>query len=224
MAERKRGLQPRPTDPDLLPSQAAFKAVSDEILKHKTNDRLTVAHFRIETDPVELLQRLNQSSLRDLLLQPGESLSVPQPDDHYPDLGLIVGEAPVTAVSLAHWDWKERKWRIDPNGPQKPPYDIIEYPGEFDWMREIDISIWFGEERNKAAQRLSLNDVSRSAGAIPQITRAVYAPEYAETGYEGHNHKSRPFRDEEEVMFFVDLARELFDKRQRPSNPATSTV
>lgn len=223
MAERKKGLQPKPTDPDLLPSQVAFKIVSDEILRHKTNNRVSFVHFSIETDPAELLQRLAQSSLRDLLLQPGESLSVPQPDDHYPDLGLVVGKTPLSEVGLTHLGWQERKWRIDPDGPKIPPFKIIEYPGESDWMREIDISIWFGKGINRAVQRLSLYDTSRNAGVIPQISRVIYAPEYAETGYEGHNRKSRHFKDEAEVMFFVNLSRELFDKRApvtKSTNPS----
>lgn len=224
MRERKKGLQPKPTDPDLLPSQVAFKVVSDEILKYKTNDRLTAIHFRIETDPTELVERLRQSSLKDLLLKSGESLSVTQPDDHYPDLDLVVGKASISAVSLTHWNWQEKKWRVDPNGPQKAPYKIIKYPGEFDWAREIDINIWFSNGINTAAQKLSVYNSSWIAGRILQITRSVYAPDYFETGYEGHNYKYRTFKDEKEIMFFVELVRELFEKRKEAVSIANRRI
>lgn len=213
MSERKQGL-PKPVDPDLLPSQTAFKTLSDEMLRYKRCKNLSSVTFRIVTDPTELLERLAQSTFQDLLLRPGESLSAPQPNKHYPDLHLVVGKTVVTNVNLTLKAWKEKKWRFDPNEPEKPSSKIINYPGVFDWMREIDIEIGFSNARNRATQILFLYDASRYAGTIPEIVRTIYAPRYGENGYEGHNRISRPFRDEAEAMFFVDLARELFEKRK----------
>lgn len=214
MPERKRGSFPKPVDPKALPCQVAFKTLSDEILAHKHNNYLSFVHFNIQTDPEKLLQRFEASSLCDMLLRPGESFSLKVPDDRYPDLGLVAGEISPTGVSLAHWGWRERKWRICSKIPNTPPYRVAEYPGEFDWMREIEINIWFLGDRSIAAQKLSVYDASRSAGTMPHITRSVYAPEYAETGYEGHHFKSRCLKDEPEAVFFIDLAHELFEKRE----------
>lgn len=212
MAERSGG-RPKPIDPELLKCQVAFKALSDEILQRKDDPPLTFFHLRINTDPAEILERLRQSPVRDLLLQDGESFSLPQPDDRYPDLGLIAGRAPLHHVSMTHYDWQEDKWRFDPESPNEPPYKIIRYPGEFDWTRQIVIGIWYGDGRT--AQELSLYGGSRNAGVMPNISRAIYAMEYAEQGYEGHNHKHRRFRSQKESMFFINLARELFDKREQ---------
>lgn len=113
---------------------------------------------------------------------------------------------------VTNLDWQEDKWRFDPESPKQPPYKIIRYPGEFDWTRQIVIGIWYGDGRT--TQELSLYGGSRNAGVMPNISRAIYAMEYAEQGYEGHNQKLRRFRSQKEAMFFINLARELFDKRE----------
>lgn len=202
----------KPIDLKLLRCQVAFKTLSDKILQHKGDTPLTFFHLRVTTDPSEVLERLKQSPFKDLLLQDGESFSLPEPDDRYPDLGLIADKTLLHHVSMTHFDWQEDKWRFDPESPKKPPYKIIRYPGEVDWIRQIEIWLWYGDSR--AAQKLSLYDGSRNAGVIPSISRAMYALEYAEQGYEGHNQKQRRFRSQKEAMFFINLARELFDKRR----------
>lgn len=210
--------EPKPIDPALLECQVAFKSLSDEMLEAERNRstfmKLFVG-FRVTANPSDILERLNQSTLRDLLLESGQSLSAqPQPHPRQPDLGLTVGEAPLQKVTISHRYWDDNKIRLvkqDP--PEIPPYNVIEYPGERDWTREIGIEIWFGNDRKSVAQQLKVWDSSTHAGEMPSITRTLYSPEYFETGYEGHDHKSRPFRNQEETMSFVDLARELFMKR-----------
>lgn len=203
----------KPIDPKLLRCQIAFKALSDEILQLKGDTPLSFFHLRVTTDPAEVLERLKQSPIKDLLLQDGESFSLPEPSDDYPDLGLIAGKALLHHVSMTHSDWQEDKWRFDPEGPKEFPHKIIRYPGEFDWTRQILIGLWYDDGRT--AQELSLYDGSRNTGVMPHITKAVYATEYAEQGYEGHNRKHRRFRSQKEAMFFINLARELFDKREQ---------
>lgn len=209
----KERLTDLPKDPEPLRCQVAFKELSDEILKYKTNNRVTFFGFAVKVNPEELLARLRQNSLSDLILENGESFSIYDPTGHYPDLGLVMGETPPVAVSMTHWDWREKKWRIDPNGPKEVPYDITLYPGEFDWTREIDISILFGQKDNFVSHKLSVYEGSRSAGVVPSISRSIYAIQYTETGYEGHDHKYRRFRSQKEAMYFINLARELFEKR-----------
>jgi len=202
---------PRPIDPAFLESQIAFKKLSDEMLAHKPNPHLSDFSFKVSADPASTLERLSRSSLSDMLLQPGDSLCVSQPDSHYEDLGLIVGETPLLKVVISHGDWtypKTRQILIDP--PQIPPYRVVEYPGETDWHRQIGIQFWYGTEHgNKAFQSLLIYDSSDSAGKLPLLTRFLYSPQYAETGYEGHEHSHRPLRDQEEAMNFINLAREL---------------
>lgn len=201
------------TTPQPLDCQVAFKGLSDRMLERKNNPRLSFAHFRVSSDPVEVLNRLQQSSLRDMLLQEGESFSMPGGNERYSVIGMVMGESPIRSVVLTHSDWQDEKWRVDPDGPNLPPFRIIYYPGEYDWGREIELSLWFGEKQ-EAAQKLSVYDGSRRAGEMFDITRSVFVPEYFETGYEGHNRKSRPFKTQEEAMFFISLVDELFKNSQ----------
>lgn len=104
----------------------------------------------------------------------------------------VGGEAPLAEVILLH---------CDKQGQQNTG-----------WMRQIDISIVFAEGSNKAL-RLSLLDGSRYASALPQITRMIEY-EDSQTGGQGYRGmKTRKFSNEEEVMFFIRLAKELFEKR-----------
>lgn len=205
-------------DPELLTCQVAFKKLSDEILDVESRPTFMKIFkgFKIEVNPSEILERLRQSSLRDLMLEDGQSLSAqPQPHPRQPDLGLIVGEAPLDGITVSHMYWDEDKFRTvlkDP--PAVPPYDVIEYPGERDWTREIGIDIWFGDKKKSVRQSLMVWDSSTHAGEMPTVTRILYSPNYFETGYEGHDHESHPFREQDEAMFFVNLARELFEKRE----------
>lgn len=211
--------EPKPIDSLLLECQVVFKALSDGILdveRSRPTFMKIFTGFRIEMNPSEILERLRQSSLRDLLLEDGQSLSAqPQPHPRQPDLGLIVGEAPLQEVTIFHRYWDEDKVRlIKKDPPEVPPYNVIEYPGEKDWTREIGIEIWFGNDKKSVAQQLIVWDSSTHAGEMPSVTRNLYSSEYAETGYEGHDHESRSFRDQEEAMFFINLTRELFMKRE----------
>lgn len=214
MSEKFGAQEPKPQDPELLPCQIAIKDLSEKILAKKPEEvRLTFWDVMSEADPNQVQDRLRASSLGDLMLQDGDTLSIPTPNDYYPDLDLYVGEARLTHVTLRAWGWDFDKHRIDPNGSGKSPYDVIEYPGEKDWSRQLDVSLHYANEAHQtAAQTITMQTGSTSAGILPSAVRDVYAMDYAETGYEGHNQVYRTATSGEEVMNFVNLVKELMGK------------
>lgn len=205
--------EPKPQDPELLPCQVQIKDLCNEILalKPEQND-LTFWDIRSKADGEEVQERLRVSSLADLMLKDGDTLSLPESNEHYPDLGLYVGKVALVGVSVRAWGWDYDKHRIDPNGPEEPPYKIIYYPGEQDWTRQLDISLHYSNENQSARQTITTQTGSRNAGNLPSVSRDVYAMAYAETGYEGHNQLWRSAINASEVDNFLALARELVDQ------------
>lgn len=217
MSEINAEQAPKPKDPELTPSQAAIKALCDEILALRPQPpEVTFEDVLGTMDPEQIQDRLRQSSLGDLLLQDGETLSAHHSmDGHYPELNLFIGQAKLIAVTVRAWGWEYDKRRINPNGPTTPPYDIIDYPGEKDWLHELDVMLWYSNDEHTASQTITAITGSRNAGTLPKVSRDVASMSYAETGYEGHNQVSRPAKSEEEVLDFVTIAKELFDTRQQ---------
>ena len=210
MSEITERNNPRPQDPELLPCQVEIKTLCDEILALKPEKNpLTFWDIRTKADASTIQEKLRESSIGDILLKDGDTLSVPGNHEHYPDLGLYVGRSALVGVNVRAWGWEFDKHRIDPNGPNKPPYDIVFYPGEQDWTRQLDISLFYSNESQTASQRITTQTGSTSAGQLPSVSRSVSAMAYAETGYEGHNQVWRDARDASEVEEFVALARQL---------------
>jgi len=214
MSEASGNQAPKLQDPELTPSQLAVKELCDDILSLRSEPvDLTCEGFATRLDPEEVQQRLRDSSLGDLMLKDGDSLSAMQTDDYQPELGLFVGQAKLLHAQVVAWGWDYDKRRVDPSGPDKPPYTIIGYPGEKDWIHQLDVSLWYSNEEHEASQTVTAYTTSASAGTLPSMLRDVVAPAYAEQGYEGHNQVSRPAHSDDEVLAFVALARELFDAR-----------
>lgn len=215
MSEIDRNKMSKPQDPELMPSQSAVKNLCEEVLRlREPNLKITYEDVVSQADPASVLSRLRMSSLGSLMLKDGDSLSADPTDEYWPELDLIVGEARLFEVGVRAWGWEYDKARFDPNGPDRPPFDVIEYPGEKDWMHQLDIRLWYSNGRtHEASQVITTQTSSMLAGSTPGFIRKVYAAAYAEMGYEGHNDATHPDATEEEVLGFVALARELFDTR-----------
>lgn len=209
-------------DPPLLPSQVRLKELTDEMLKFKPSEMLSFARFPIEgVDPLAYLEKLKASSLGDLLLETGSSLS----SEGDEDLELYAKDADLRSIWIRAWGWEYDKARFDPDGPTKPPYKIIEFPGEKDWGREIEILFTYGSIENSASVSLASQSYSQEPGLIPSYSRSVIATAYAETGYEGHNHAYRRMANDAEANLFYDIASELFEvwKTQNPEEVSSVT-
>lgn len=213
MSETSGNLARKPQDPELFPSQTAMKALCDDILALKPADvPWSFKDVFSAQDPLEVEKRIRASSLGDLMLRDGDSLSVAPPNDYWPDLDLIVGRAKLVDVGLRAWGWDMDKCRRDPDSSDESPYPFIDYPGEKDWIHQLDIKLWYSNDGQAACQTITAYTNSSEA-ALPDMSRYVYAPSYAESGYEGHIQMRRRARSEDEVLGFVALARELFDSR-----------
>jgi hypothetical protein len=200
------------TEERLSSGQRAVKELTDEMLRFKRPDSpLSFVDFRVDADAAELETRL-RAALPDLMLPAGASLGI-DGGDYYPDINLHVGTTPLVGVQLRVYGWEFDKHRIDPNGPDKPPYKVLSFPGEKDWSRQIEIGLWYSDGRQSAAQKVSVYAGSSNPGAVPSLSRDVVAPAYAETGYEGHNQAWREHPANRDVLAFVAIARDLFGRR-----------
>lgn len=210
MSEIRSHNEPKSQDPELLNCQVGIKEFCDEILALRPeNYRLTFWDILSEHSATAVYDRLNASSLGDLMLQPGDTLSMPGSGSYHPDLGLYVGDAALERVSVRAWGWEFDKYRRDPDGPDTSPFKVLPYPGEQDWMRRLEITLSYTNGKQLAKQIITAETDSMSAGSLPTVSREVYASAYAEQGYEGHSQVSRKAQNEDEVAYLVALAREL---------------
>lgn len=207
-------------DAELTPAQQAVKTVADGILALKPEGNpLTTWSVATLIAPYEVRDRLALTKAGSLMLQTGDSLSAPQPNDYWPDIHLYVSDETLTGVSLRAWGWQFEKYRIDPAGSQSPPYDVISFPGEYDWARRLDIALHYSDSRRTATQTLRTYTSSHNSGNTPSLSRDVYTMEYAETGYEGHNQAFLETVVEEDILAFTGLCRQLLEHRVVTTDP-----
>jgi hypothetical protein len=206
--------QPKPEDPELLPCQTALKNFCDDILRLKP-EGLIINFWEIGSsiDPEYVQQRLRSSRIGDLLLRDGDSLSWPGEDDYYPDLGLYIGSAALDDVSVRAIGKEYDKARPDPNGPKEPPFKVLTYPGEKDWVRQLDIRLHYSERDVTATQSVTTRTSSDKAGLLPSLSRDVASAAYASHSYEGHNQVWREAHNQGEVQELLAIAQEIIDKQ-----------
>jgi hypothetical protein len=215
MAENKRDIEPIPDDPPLTASQERLKALGDEVLAFKPEGAdITFWPMSSRINPHDTQSRLRAATFGGLLLKDGDSLSSPTPSDYHPELGLFVGQATLVGVGITAWGWEYDKVRIFSDTPdQPPPYEVVRYPGEKDWARQIDLDLFYKGEIHSATQSVTTSTSSMRSGITPSISRDVRAMSYAETGYEGHNQVYRENFTEDDVLSFLTIASEVFDQR-----------
>ena len=192
MPERK---LPRLTDPVPLACQVSLKELTDEMLGERPNPRDPSMLFNLKINPAIPFMRLRQSSLADLLLDYGESLSAENPDEHFPDIDLTVGFATRRSVGVQAYGFDKI-----PTQEAKKPY----------WQRELSIVFFYGNNDANARHLVTISDYLPTQGELPLLSRSVWAPRYNSQEYEGHNRTSRSCRDEGEANFFIDLVRDLY--------------
>lgn len=211
------GAKASASDPPLLPLQLAVKSACDDILKLKhVKSQLSFITIPSTLDPGDIQERLRASGIGDLMLRDGDSLSAVGDGGYHEDLELYVGGSNLIAVEVRAWGWTFAKYRINPDGPQQPPYDVLTYPGEKDWSRKLDVRLWYSNAKHSAAQEIGVT-ASSLRSEVPSFERNVVALAYAETGYEGHNGAWRGASDEREVVDFLRIAQDLFAARQQDS-------
>lgn len=218
---------PKYEDPPLLPSQIRLKELSDDMLLYGfKRGTVNLADFKFpNTDVQGILRRIRSTSLGDILLLEGDSLSFGDSTGYMADLNLFANDADLLEVSIRVRGTESDKYRIDPNGSQTSPFDVLEFPGEKDWLRSMEIRFTYGDKEHYASQKLTSYTESASTGNFPSYSRDIYAGAYAEMGYDGHNQNYRYFTSEEEANLFYDLVGELFEawKVENPDKLANSS-
>jgi hypothetical protein len=200
-------------DPELLESQIALRDICNEIYDTKPDEYVT-PYWYVDSgaDPFETETRLRNSSVSDLMLQEGDSLSMPNGGDRYPDLDLFVGNAVLTKVTVMVRVDQYQKMRIIDDGTG-PPYDVYKFDGENDWRRKLCMVLHYSNKQDRTAtQTIAASTGSNEPGQLPDLSRDIRSSSYAEMGYDGHNQKGREAHNDEEVLGFVALARELTTK------------
>jgi hypothetical protein len=215
MIVRKLDSEPFPEDLPLTASQEKLKSLADEILAFKpVGADITFWPLSSRINPENTQSRLRAATFGDLLLNDGDTLSSPTPSDYRPDLGLYVGKATLEGVGITAWGWEYDKVRIFSETPdQPPPFEVVRYPGEIDWARQIDVKLFYKGTIHAATQSVTTSTSSIRSGQTPSISRDVRAMAYAETGYEGHNQVYRDDFSEDDVINLLEIAREVFDQR-----------
>ena len=171
-----------------------LKELADRLLLFRRPGGHSFVHFTPQhTSAHDVLERLRQSSLTDLLLPAGASLSIYDGGNYFPDLGLVASDDLLREVGLTALGW------------DFAPADNGGMPG---WGRELELSLWYGRKIDTldVKQVLSLQAFD---SRDPTISRSVWAAAYAETGYEGHHQQLRSASGRD-VLFFLDLIKELF--------------
>jgi hypothetical protein len=175
----------------LTPAQIGLRDISAEILslKPEGNPR-SFWSVPFQVDPHDVERKLKESSIADIMLKDGDSLSSIEPiGQHTPELGLYIGQAQLICGNLTAWLWELEN---------------------DEWSRQVDIRLRYTNGENQAMQVIALITHSFRPGSLPLFMRSVYAPAYMDMGYEGHKQVTRSARDEDEALMFVGLVRETF--------------
>lgn len=144
MSEAVAGNEPKPLNQELLPCQLEVRQLCQEILALKP-DRYLINYWDIpvEADPDAVEAKMRTLGLDDIMLQDGDTLSYPEPNPYRPDLGLFIGEAKLEGVTVRALGLEYDKFRFNPYAPKTSPHEVIEYPGEKDWLHHLDIKLHY---------------------------------------------------------------------------------
>jgi hypothetical protein len=196
------GIEVMPVNRPITPAQEAISNTTDELLATlEQRHDFTPDSFAISMPPEEVEELLRKSSVADLLLKEGDSLSADPPNEHWRDLDLYVGRAQVVGACVRAWVYDyDRDWHhIRPTEESKE----VAF-----WSRRLEVQLSYQNGIQTANQVVgtSTNSYDRST---PNFDRNVRAAAYAEMGYAGHNEQYRDASGEEEVIAFVGLLRRL---------------
>jgi hypothetical protein len=167
------------------------------------NHKLTAFDVPLTQDPEELRQNVSRTKLGKLLLQEGESMSIENGGEYFPDLKLNIGKTAVKAAYLSVFKSTFPDFKETDSG------EIVEN-GELT-MHELGLRFVHSNGENRAIEEVALANKENSVDknpSKPYVYRDIFAPAYAETGYEGHNQKTyNPSETEahEAIEFFENV-------------------
>ncbi len=189
--------------------QKVYRRFNEDISNQKlaTNKNgVDFAYYRISDQFEDILSRIERSTLSDLLLKKGESLSKLHPDADFPGARLVVGEAAVKGLSVIHWRWGGKEVPISQEDEAGPP----KVTGE---RLRTDINIWFGQDEIRVAERITMRDSAQKSGEMPIVSSGLAGLPGTSGCFNVPDLNSRPFDNEGEALFFISIAREIVDLR-----------
>lgn len=180
-----------PNEYESTPYKAAA-ALCETLLQYKASDQLSFADLPIiGQEAAKVHEALLDTPFSDLIPRDEELLSIDDPrQGGIPGTELYADTANIGAPLLRAWKWEY------PSGVET---------SETDAAYELDISLLFSNGETTATQTVALHVSPRNP---PQLSRNTYMIAYAETGYEGHDVRSRTASDEE-LTAFTELAQNL---------------
>ncbi len=203
---------PEFTDPPLTPGQEAIKEMADRVLDLKPATNPMTNYFVCTSmSPAEVAAQINETRLGQLLLTDGESLLDHETRTNIEsERDLIVGEIQPEFVILRAWGWQDPKIRVD-----METRELIEFPGESDWRRELDIVFQYTSKLEAAHQALKAQTGSEHAGNEPQIFRVIKDLGRQEIGSsnQGHGHHYLEDVVEADVLAFTAVCQQMFETR-----------
>ncbi len=202
---------------DQIPGEvvASCIALTDELLKLKEPDSpLIFVDVVVESKPGDVLARLQSIAAGKLLAADDEQLAIPSDGDYYPILDMRKENAKLVGVRLTAWGWDDAKY-VNTN-EENEPYDrtkhLLVYPSdETSSMRRLELSFAYSdghseEQSGGFTESVSLTVHTRGNATI---SSHVWAPAYAETGYEGHKGESLSDFSDDDIAAFGDLIAEI---------------
>lgn len=221
MYEVEADMTPHGSRPDILdelekhdrlptPVVASCHELAAELHKLKDPEsHLTFVDIALPTPGAEVLAKLQSIEAGSYLAADDEQLALESNGEYHPILDIKKQNARFMGASLRVWQWEDDKY-VFTNGKDEP-YDYhkhyLPYPeNEKSYRREIELAFQY---HDKTAGTFT-ESLSLHLGPYDQVRMAtsVFALAYAETGYEGHHHKTIEVFDEA-IAEFGDLVAEI---------------
>lgn len=190
---------------------ASCAALAEELLKLKEPDsQWTFETFVIEEAPQEVLEKLKQTRVGEVLAGDDEQLAIPSNGEYYPVLDIKKQDMKLAGVSLRVFGWSDRKYIFTnkPGEQYQYPQNCLVYPSD-EKSKWYSLELTFAYDHPEAGAVNEEVQLSIGQRGDLSIHRQIWASPYAETGYEGHLGKGLEDTTDEDIAAFADLVAEI---------------
>lgn len=185
------------------------RLLADQLLVPRRPPLTFVTYEPKDADALAVLHDMRETSLSDLLLPNGASMSMEGAGDGTGYYGLVRTEAwdeNLVGVQVRAWGWDYKYYSQYPNAPT--------------YTRKIDLTFLYSVDKwmPTAGVVVSVSVSGNREGSqryMPDVMRDLWADEYFEMGYEGHGQVHRRAKAHE-VRYLVDVIRDLYILAGKP--------
>lgn len=198
-------------DHELTPDQVMFTELADALLEHRDeHSGLTFVDIVVDQPPSDVLSQLRDLRLGELLADQSQQLAIQSDGSHYPILDIKKEDGELLGVDVRAWGWGHEKIRYTDIHKKDITYprEYIEYPGEYDKVRQIDIQFSYRIKGESVVESCTLYGSTSGPGYIT-ASSSLGMSAYAETGYEGHGGKRLDNLTDEDVVEFLELVAKI---------------